>query len=220
MNDLVFLKKDDAFTDSLVIAEATENQHESVVRIISKHKKRIERFGKIEFTDFKSGKRGRPTKVYQLNEPQASLLITFLDNTDKVADFKAELVRQFYEMRKFIAERHTEDWIKTRQQSKLTRRSETDVIKQLIEYAKEQGSTHADMLYVTYSNLANKMAGIENGRDNATTYQLSNLDLCEHVILHIIKAGIVNDLHYKEIYKNCKDRLGTIRELAYLGARV
>lgn len=30
MNELVYLKKDDAFTDSMVIAKATENQHNSV----------------------------------------------------------------------------------------------------------------------------------------------------------------------------------------------
>ena len=76
------------------------------------------------------------------------------------------------------------------------------------------------MLYVTYTRLANKMAGIENGRDQATTYQLNNLDLCENVILHIIRAGIAERLHYKEIYQRCKARLGTIRELAYLEARV
>ena len=42
----------------------------------------------------------------------------------------------------------TQAWLETRQQGKLTRKAETDVIQKLVEYAKEQGSTHADMLYM------------------------------------------------------------------------
>ena len=98
MNELVFCEKKEVFTDSMVIANETGNQHESVVRLISNNIDRMRRFGEINFTDLKSGKRGRPTRIYKLNEPQATLLITFLDNTDKVADFKMNLVEQFYKM--------------------------------------------------------------------------------------------------------------------------
>ena len=43
---------------------------------------------------------GRMAKVYLLNEQQATLLITFLKNTPRVADFKEELVRQFAVMKR------------------------------------------------------------------------------------------------------------------------
>lgn len=215
MNELVYLKKDDAFTDSMVIANNTDNQHESVVRIITKYRKDLEDYGRLVFVDFKSGKRGRPTKICYLNEEQATLLITYLDNTDTVREFKKKLVHQFFEMRKFIAERHTSTWIETRQQGKLTRKAETDVIKKLVEYAKEQGSTHADMLYMTYSKLANKYAGIGK-RDNATTMQLNNLSLMEHIILNVIQNGIAAGLHYKDIYKASKERLESMRDIAFL----
>lgn len=219
MNELVYLKNNDAFTDSIVIAEATSNQHNSVMRLIKSQRERFEKFGNIEFMDLKSKnpKGGRPIKYCQLNEPQATLLISYLDNSDKVADFKVELVRQFFEMRKFIAEKCTAAWIETRQAGKLTRKAETDTIQRLVEYAKEQGSTHADMLYATYTKLANKMAGI-NKRDQATVMQLNNLSLMENIILHIIDTGILTGKHYKEIYKDCKARLETVSELAYLGA--
>lgn len=215
MNELVYLKKDDAFTDSIVIANNTDNQHESVVAIIKKYRKDLEYYGRLEFIDFKSGKRGRPTKIYQLNEEQATLLITYLDNTDTVREFKKKLVHQFFEMRKFIAERHTSTWIETRQQGKLTRKAETDTIKQLVEYAKEQGSTHADMLYMTYSKLANKYAGIDK-RDNASVMQLNNLSLMEHIILNVIQNGITAGVHYKDIYKASKERLESMRDIAFL----
>lgn len=215
MNELVYLKNNDAFTDSMVIASGTENQHESVVAILNKYREDFEEFGALEFTDFKSGKRGRPTKIYYLNEQQATLLVTYLDNTPVVRAFKKVLVHEFYAMRSFIAERQTQTWIETRQAGKLTRKAETDTIQRLVEYAKEQGSSHADMLYVTYTKLANKMAGISK-RDEATVMQLNNLSLMENIILHIIDTGILTGKHYKEIYKDCKARLETVSQLAFL----
>lgn len=217
MNELVYLKKDDAFTDSMVIAKATENQHNSVMRLIKSQRKRFEKFGKLKFMDLKSKnpKGGRPIKYCELNEPQATLLISYLDNSDKVADFKVELVRQFFEMRKILAEKKTVTWLETRQQGKLTRKAETDVLKQLVEYAKGQGSKNAEMLYMVYSKLANKLAGIKD-RETATVMQLNNLSLAEHIILTEIKNGIIAEAHYKDIYKSCKARLEALSDIAYL----
>lgn len=217
MNELVYLKKDDAFTDSLVIAEGTGNQHKSIVAIIKKYRKDFEECGRLDFSDFKSTKsKGRPTRIYHLNEEQATLLITYLDNNEVVRSFKKRLVHQFYEMRKFIAERQTQAWIETRQQGKITRRSETDVIQELVSYAKAQGSEHADMLYMAYSKLANAMCGVK-GRDNATTYQLNNLSIFENLILQMIRSGIQAEMHYKDIYKLCKDRCVQAKKIAMIG---
>ena len=217
MTDLVYVKKDDAFTDSLVIAEATDNQHRSVVRIINKQRKRLEKFGPVKFRDLKSrnSKRGRPTKVYQLNEPQATLLITYLSNGDKVDDFKEELVRQFFQMRMLLAQRKTDDWVSSRKRGMLTRREETDTIKQLVEYAKAQGSTHSDKLYVVYSSLANKFAGVR-GRDTATTDQLNDLRIYEKIALNMIQEGMAAGKHYKDIYQDTKARFTTVQQMAFL----
>lgn len=218
MGEIVYFRKNDAFTDSLVIADATNNQHKSVVRLIKQHQLDFEKFGKIEFSDLKSTnpKGGRPTRIYILNELQATLLVTYLENNDIVRDFKIELVKQFYEMRKFIAERHTQEWVETRQQGKLTRKAETDVIKELVEYAKEQGSTHSDMLYMTYSKLANALAGVKN-RDQATVMQLNNLSIFENIILQMIRSGIDKGLGYKDIYKECKARCSDAKDIAMIG---
>ena len=58
--------------------------------------------GNFEFTDLKSGKRGRPTRIYLLNERQSTLLLTYLDNTEPVKRFKKDLVRAFFKMQDFI----------------------------------------------------------------------------------------------------------------------
>ena len=217
MNELVYLKKDDAFTDSMVIAEATNNQHKSVVAIIRKYHKDLEDYGSLEFSDLKSlnSKRGRPTRIYQLSEEQAMLLITYLDNNEIVREFKKKLVHQFTAMRKLLAERHTATWLETRQQGKLTRKAETDIIKQLVEYAKKQGSSHADMLYVTYTKLANKIIGVKH-REDATTMQLNNLSLAEHIIKNVIDTGIHTGMNYKDIYKESKKRLELFSDVAML----
>lgn len=214
---LVTLNGDDVFTDSVVIAKGTGNHHKSVVALIKSQKKRLEKFGKIEFSDLKSTnpKGGRPTRIYKLNEPQATLLITFLDNTEIVADFKTELVRQFYAMRQFIFERQSQGWQRAREQCKITRKEETDVLKTLVEYAKGQGSEHSDRLYISYTKLANKICGIV-GRDNATAEQLSNLTVAENIILHCIQTGIADGKHYKDIYQDCKKRLEMFKDIAYL----
>ena len=218
MGEIVYLRRNDAFTDSMVIATETGNQHHAVTQLIRKHQSKLEKFGKLEFSHLKcqNPKGGRPSRIYLLNEMQATLLITFLGNSEKVVDFKVELVRQFYEMRKFIAEKHTKDWLETRQQGKLTRKAETDVIQELVVYAKEQGSTHSDMLYMTYSKLANTFAGVKK-RDEATVIQLNNLSIFENLILQMIRSGIDKGLNYKEIYKECKNRCADAKQIAMIG---
>ena len=116
---------------------------------------------------------------------------------------------------KLTAEHNTSLWIEQRTQGKLIRNKETGVIKQLIQYAKEQGSTHADMLYMTYSKLANKMTGISD-RDLATFQQLNELSFVENIILNQIRVGMEKNQHYKEIYKDCKRQIELFKDIAYL----
>lgn len=72
MNELVFLKSNQPVTTSLIIAEGTNNQHESVIRLVTEHRAQFERWGAVRFSDLKSGnpQGGRPAKVAYLNEQQ------------------------------------------------------------------------------------------------------------------------------------------------------
>ena len=150
-----------------------------------------------------------------MKEEQATLLITYLENTKTVRTFKKELVRQFYAMRNRLFQKQTSEWIETRKAGKITRRSETDVIKLLVEYASQQGSQHADKLYMTYSKLANRIVGISK-RDMATVLQLNNLSLAENIILHCIRQGMEDGKHYKQIYQDSKARLELFKDIALL----
>lgn len=216
MYELVELKGNDVFTNSKVIADGTNNQHESVVAIIRKYEKDILDFGNIDFSDLKSGKRGQPERVYYLNEEQATFVITLLRNSKIVVKFKKELVRQFYAMRRFILEKQSKLWGETRIANKENRLKETDVIKLLVDYAKEQGSTHSDKLYVTYTKLAKSVIG--GNRNNITVSDLNNLTLVESFILQTIRIDMSMGMHYKDIYRDCKNRIEQFADITYLSA--
>lgn len=87
----------------------------------------------------------------------------------------------------------------------------------LNEVVSKVNSTISNVNSSLYSRLANKMAGI-NKRDEATVMQLNNLSLMENIILHEVDLGIMRGKHYQEIYKDCKERLETVKDLAYLEA--
>ncbi len=214
MQELIKVMGNDIFTDSKIIAEGTGNRHKNVKELIQKYENDIKEFGTLSVLNGESTG-GRPIELFLLNEEQATFVITLLRNSKKVVEFKKELVRQFYQMRKFILEKQSKEWQETRKTGKLIRKEETDTIQRLIEYAKEQGSEHTDKLYLVYSKLANSMVGISS-RDKATIIQLNNLSMMEHIILCVIDMGILTGRHYKEIYQDCKQRVQMVKDLAFL----
>ena len=218
MNELVAIRGKNIVTNSLIIAEGTQNEHRAILQLIGKYEEKFNRWGKVYFSHLKCGNnerdlRGRPTRIAFLNEQQATFLITLLRNTDIVLDFKSELVDQFYKMREMLNDPIR---IATRYQGKLTRLKETDVIKQLVAYAETQGSKNSDKLYLVYTRLANKVVGLKSGeRDVASVKQLNTLDDVESMIFHIIQRGMAQCKHYKEIYQDCKIRLDAFLEITF-----
>jgi len=220
LNSLVFVKNNDIFTDSLVIANETGNQHNSITRIIRNYSKDFEEFGKLRFMDLKSNnlEGGRPIKISLLNEQQATLLVTYLSNTEKVRAFKVRLVKEFYAMRLALMERQSTEWLITRKQGKLIRREETDAIQDLILYAENQGSKNMRKnAYVTYTKLVNSLVGIESGQRDIVPFKtLSTIAFLEDMIIHTIQEEMQNGTYYKEIYKKCKANGEQIVRFAYL----
>lgn len=214
MNELVTLKNDRAVCDSLEVADKFHKNHKNVLRNIenlaAQNCATKKLFHKTKYVD----SRGKGQPKYFMNRDGFSLLAMGFTGKEAL-EWKLKYISAFNEMEKIISEKSTGLWIETRTQGKLTRKSETDTIKELIEYAQRQGSKNSDRLYMVYSKLANSMAGVAD-RNLATTTQLNNLSLMENIILHCIKSGIVADKHYKAIYQDCKHRLITFKDIAYL----
>ncbi|AHG63166.1 Rha family transcriptional regulator [Advenella mimigardefordensis] len=84
-------------TTSMAIALGTSNDHASVIKLVREYKLDLEEFGLLDFKSESSG--GRPTEYAVLNEQQATLLITYMRNSEIVRTFKKRLVKAFYELR-------------------------------------------------------------------------------------------------------------------------
>lgn len=213
MNEIVYLKNDQALTDSLIVAEMFGKRHDNVMQAIEKligglpkNKDTPEMFFK---TWYKHPQNGEHYAKYLMNRDGYSLLVMGFTGK-KALEWKLKYIEAFNAMEKVITEKQTSVWIETRQQGKLIRKEETNIIQKLVEYAKAQGSGHADMLYMTYTKLANKMAGITS-RDTATTMQLNDLSTMERLIAKVVLDGMAEGKHYKDIYKDSKKRLETVK---------
>ncbi|RVD78191.1 Rha family transcriptional regulator [Pseudomonas koreensis] len=93
---IVIIKDGDAVTTTLAIAEGTLSDHASVIKLVRTYQADLEEFGLLDFKSESTG--GRPTEYAFLNEPQSTLLLTYMRNTDIVRAFKKMLVREFWEM--------------------------------------------------------------------------------------------------------------------------
>lgn len=212
MNELVYLKNDQALTDSLTVAEMFGKEHAKVMRSIDSLVETLAKNGErpqMFFLTRRKAADGQNHRIYLMNRDGFSLLVMGFTGK-KALEWKLKYIDAFNLMETVIMERKTDAWLETRRQGKLIRKEETDVLQQLVEYAKEQGSEHADMLYMTYSKLANKMAGITK-RDTATNMQLNDLSTMERLIANVVLNGMQDGAHYKQIYKDCKTRLETVK---------
>lgn len=115
MNDLVFLSSQqvdaEPFNTGDVIAEYAGIARKSVNELIRRYKDDLEDFGVLPFEmakPIKGSLGGHPRRVWYLNKNQANLLITYLDNTKPVRQFKKALVRQFDAMQRELIERRAQ----------------------------------------------------------------------------------------------------------------
>lgn len=218
MKELVSIKREEAVCSSLDVAEMFEKRHDRVLRAVEAILDGLPQNGVSEKM-FKKGTysvegNNKRYPMYYMNRDGFCLLAMGFTGK-KALEWKLKYIEAFKKMESIIKERNTEVGIEALRTGKITRKAETDVIKQLVDYAKEQGSTHSQMLYMTYSRLANDMAGITD-RKSATVMQLNNMSLIENIILNRIRVGMERGMHYKEIYQDCKKQIELFKDIAYL----
>lgn len=81
------------------ISKHTWVTQKHILRYIQDNKEDLEFFWVMGFENTKPKENWwRPEKIYFLNEPQSTLLITYMRNNDKVKEFKKNLVKWFYEL--------------------------------------------------------------------------------------------------------------------------
>lgn len=192
--NLVYMDgKKEPYTTSEIIAECAGVKHHAVQEHIRKNRERLERFGKVSF-QMRPLPSGQQTKDYILNEQQATLLITFLKNTEQVATFKENLVKAFFEMREELT------------QIRLQRSLEAPKRKTLNEAIKTW--EHAPkMAYPTVYNLLLKAVTGKNSKQLKATrggYSgidcLNSIELAQYTALEDMAIALINlNFTYQDI---------------------
>lgn len=110
-----------------------------------------------------------------------------------------------------VADNDASQWLSIRQETKQVRRMETDTIKKFVEYAKAQGSTHADTYYMNFTKLVQSQLGIAPGeRDVQDQKVLMRLKSLETIVDMHIETLMKEKAPYKEIYKGVCDLIHSI----------
>ncbi|MDR3087253.1 MAG: phage regulatory protein/antirepressor Ant [Azoarcus sp.] len=99
MNELISIIDGQAVTTSLAIAEGTENEHASVIKLVRTYLADLEAFGRVVFqiAPFETPGGTQKREVAILNEQQSTLLLTLMRNSEIVVRFKVKLVKAFFE---------------------------------------------------------------------------------------------------------------------------
>ncbi|EAI9426099.1 phage regulatory protein [Campylobacter coli] len=97
MNDLVYSLNGGLVTDQNKISTISKVDINSIQRLIRNYKQDLECFGELGFELQKIAKTNK--KIYYLNEQQATLLLTYMKNSETVRNAKKVLVFAFYQMK-------------------------------------------------------------------------------------------------------------------------
>lgn len=213
MNDLVYLtpNTEEPFTTSEVIAECAGVKRDTVQKLIQRHEKDLREFGKVgfEIRPLSGSKTGQTVKSYHLNEQQATLLLTFLRNTPVVIEFKKELVRQFFAMRKELMN------IKAiKAERKPLRTSMTDAIKALPDSPHKQFkySQYTDLAYTAALGRTARQLRKERGADKgATASDYMNADELAAVASMENRISVLLDIGMS--YQQIKNSLLRVKRL-------
>jgi len=196
--------KKEPYTTSAIIAECAGIKHHAIQEHIRKQIGRLEQFGKVSFK-MRPLQSGQQAKDYILNEQQATLLITFLKNTEQVANFKTNLVKAFFEMREELSKFRMQ-----RALEKPKRKTLHDSIENWEQAPKHAHSTMNNLLLKAVTDRNAKQLREErggyNGIDSLTSDELEQYQAFEDMVIAMIGLN----MSYQEIkamaFRNKKTR--------------
>ncbi|MFS9374448.1 Rha family transcriptional regulator [Streptococcus infantis] len=203
--ELVYMDgKKEPYTTSAIIAECAGVKHHAIQEHIRKQIGRLEQFGKVSFK-MRPLQSGQQAKDYILNEQQATLLVTFLKNTEQVANFKTNLVKAFFEMREELSKFRMQ-----RALEKPKRKTLHDSIENWEQAPKHAHSTMNNLLLKAVTDMNAKQLREErggyNGIDSLTSDELEQYQAFEDMVIAMIGLN----MSYQEIkamaFRNKKPR--------------
>jgi len=217
--ELVEVKRNEIYCDSHIVAKkfGLKNAY-----IVDRIKKVIEDIGELRVNGVdpqvmkeEREYRGNKYTAYLMNRDFFSFLVMRFKGK-KAIEWQLKFIAAFNAMEKRIlsADANATDpqWLGQREQGKIARIEETDVIKDFVDYATVQGSTKAQYYYKHITNATYKALGLmvqskPKLRDTMDLYEISELLLAERIAKNSIKRYMDLGRHYKDIYTSVKDDL-------------
>lgn len=187
--------KEEPYTTSEVIAKYGGQEHRAVRQLIESYTNELNEFGRVTFEmiPFQTNGGLQNVKVYCLNEEQAIFLITLMKNTPTVVQFKKNLVKEFFMIRKELQKRRLERELEIRGRKELTQQikkyignstSKYIAITQLIY--KILFGTDAKGLRSIYGIIDNKVSP----KDFMTYSDVEKIKNLEYKILTMLEMGL------------------------------
>lgn len=216
MDELVDLINGIPMTTSAIVCDKFDIAHSEILRKLETLMVEISivRFNQM-YKETTRHVRGRDFKMYSMTRDGYMFLVMNI-STKRAHQQKLDFIDAFNGMEKMLLTkiRNGEDtqWLEERKQARLSRREETDTIKDFVAYATDQGSKSAKMYYKHYTNATYKALGmIQHGkpavRDTLDLMQLSQLVIAEVLAKNAIQRYMDDDEHYKTIYTLVKQDL-------------
>ncbi|EJF06745.1 putative phage-encoded protein [Thiovulum sp. ES] len=164
-----------------VIAEQTKNKVLSVQKLITENILELEEFGRLRFEiesekilkeKQKKNPNYRPEKTYFLNEPQTTLLFTFMRNNEVVKKFKIRLVKEFFRMREIL---QNQNFSENPQNEILQLEKEMIGLKTAIEILRPSEASKILMTKTHFTDLGLKTSYLPEYSDEEHTYSAKAL---------------------------------------------
>lgn len=188
------------YTTADTVAQYAQVRHKTVNELIRKHENDLKEFGLLEF-EMEAVEMARGIKYvkrYHLNEQQATLLITYLRNTEPVRRFKKALVRGFFEARQELDRREVQRAIKAP-----VHRTLTDAIRDSGENERMHGQAFPTYINLIYKAVMGrtaaqmrKDAGLPKGADVVpllTADELARVTKREAQVTTLLDCGMTYD---------------------------
>lgn len=229
MSSLVFLADYTSapFTTSDLVAKYAEVSHHAIQQLISVHENDLKDFGKLAFEmrPSNNSRTGQLEKIYRLNEQQATLLITYLRNTEPVRLFKKALVKEFFHMHSEIINQRL-----TYSATKPARKTLAEAVSEIpphehsrLDFAKFNNLAYLLCFGCSASKLKRDRGGAESKRkalDFLSAVEIERLTDVENKIAVLISCGLgytqIKEILSKNKKVHSAESLATITESTLL----
>jgi Rha family phage regulatory protein len=220
MKSLVDIVAGEIVTDSKIVAKELGAKHSFVIEVINdvlndfpdlrvQHDATLNSKKPIEYCKLENRTyRGQDFIGAVMNREFFTLLVMRF-RSEKAKKIQRAFNSAFYEMERRLLQvesnQGNQEWITQRNQSKLGRRLETDVIQKFVDYATSQGSENAKYYYKHLTNASYKALGLIQHkqpklRDTLDWMELSWLTSAEWVARQSILKHMEANEHYKAIF--------------------